>query len=125
MTPLDPKLQKLIRQEVQSMHAYPVQDSEGMLKLDAMENPYRLPAALQAHLGQRLGALALNRYPDGRVNELRMALAGYARMPEGFDIMLGNGSDELIGLLAIACDVPGAAILAPLPGFVMYAISAQ
>ena len=35
--------------------------------------------------------------------------------------MLGNGSDELISLLALACDVPGAAVLAPLPGFVMYA----
>jgi histidinol-phosphate aminotransferase len=46
-------------------------------------------------------------------------------MPDGFDIMLGNGSDELISLLALACDVPGASILAPLPGFVMYAMSAQ
>ena len=107
------------------MHAYAVQDSAGMVKLDAMENPHRLPAALQVELGQRLGALALNRYPDGRVNELRKALADYARMPEGFDIMLGNGSDELIGLLAMACDVAGASILAPMPGFVMYGISAQ
>jgi len=107
------------------MHAYAIQDSTGMVKLDAMENPHRLPAALQAHLGQRLGALALNRYPDGRVDDLRRALADYARMPEGFGIMLGNGSDELISLLALACDVPGACVLAPLPGFVMYAMSAQ
>lgn len=114
-----------IRCDIQSMHAYAIQDSAGMVKLDAMENPHRLPAALQAELGQRLGALALNRYPDGRVNDLRQALAGYAHMPEGFDIMLGNGSDELIGLLAMACDVPGAAILAPEPGFVMYGMSAK
>jgi histidinol-phosphate aminotransferase len=59
------------------------------------------------------------------VNDLRHALASYAGMPEGFDIMLGNGSDELISLLAMACDVPGASILSPLPGFVMYAMSAQ
>ena len=122
---LDPKLKQRIRQDVQSMHAYAIQDSEGMVKLDAMENPHRLPAALQAHLGQRLGALALNRYPDGRVNDLRKALADYAQMPEGFDIMLGNGSDELISLLALACDVPGGSVLAPLPGFVMYGMSAQ
>ncbi len=114
-----------IRQDIQSMHAYAVQDSTGMVKLDAMENPHRLPAALQAHLGQRLGALALNRYPDGRVNDLRHALADYAQMPEGFEIMLGNGSDELITLLALACDVPNASMLSPLPGFVMYAMSAQ
>jgi len=114
-----------IRQDIQSMHAYAIQDSAGMVKLDAMENPHGLPPALQAHLGQRLGALALNRYPDGRVNDLRKALADHAQMPEGFDLMLGNGSDELISLLALACDVEGGSILSPLPGFVMYAMSAQ
>ncbi|MEO6972983.1 MAG: histidinol-phosphate transaminase [Rhodoferax sp.] len=125
MTALDFEIKKRIRQDVQSMHAYAVQDATGMVKLDAMENPHRLPPGLQAELGRRLGALALNRYPDGRVNDLRTALASFAAMPEGFDIMLGNGSDELISLLALACDVPGASILAPLPGFVMYAMSAQ
>lgn len=125
MTALDPKLQRLIRQDVQGMHAYAVQDSVGMVKLDAMENPYGLPPALQAALGLRLGQLALNRYPDGRVNDLRAALARYADMPQGYELMLGNGSDELISLLAMACDVPGASILAPVPGFVMYAMSAQ
>lgn len=121
----DRDLKKLLRQDVQSMHAYAIQPSAGLVKLDAMENPHRLPPALQAELGQRLGALALNRYPGERVNDLRRALAAYARMPEGFGIMLGNGSDELISLIAMACDVPGACILAPVPGFVMYAMSAQ
>ncbi len=115
------------------MHAYAIQDSVGMIKLDGMENPHRLPVELQQQLGQRLGQLALNRYPDGRVNELRRALAEHARLPEGFELMLGNGSDELISLLAMACDVPlsaannfqPACILAPVPGFVMYAMSAQ
>jgi histidinol-phosphate aminotransferase len=125
MNDVDPRLKQLIRQDVQSMHAYAIQDSVGMVKLDAMENPHRLPPALQAQLGQRLGSLALNRYPDGRVNDLRAALASHAQMPDGFDIMLGNGSDELISLLAMACDLPGASILAPLPGFVMYGMSAQ
>ena len=107
------------------MHAYAIQDAAGLVKLDAMENPHRLPTELQQLLGERLGALALNRYPSGRVNDLRQALAGYAQMPAGFDIMLGNGSDELIALLALACDVPGACIVSPLPGFVMYGMSAQ
>ena len=107
------------------MHAYAIQDAAGLVKLDAMENPHRLPTELQHLLGERLGALALNRYPSGRVNDLRQALAGYAQMPAGFDIMLGNGSDELIALLALVCDVPGACIVSPLPGFVMYGMSAQ
>lgn len=107
------------------MHAYAVQDSQGMVKLDAMENPHHLPPDLQVKLGQRLGALALNRYPGPSINVLRQALAHYAGLPEGFELMLGNGSDELISLLAMACDIPGASILAPVPGFVMYAMSAQ
>jgi histidinol-phosphate aminotransferase len=124
-TDVSPLLMQRIRQDVQSMHGYAIQESAGMVKLDAMENPHRLPPELQKALGERLGALALNRYPDGRVNDLRHALAQYAGMPAGYDIMLGNGSDELISLLSLACDVPGASALAPLPGFVMYAMSAQ
>jgi len=122
---LDRLIASRIRQDVQSMHAYAIQDSAGMIKLDAMENPHRLPAALQRALGERLAAVALNRYPGERVNDLRAALGRHARLPEGFDLMLGNGSDELISLLAMACDVPGAVILAPQPGFVMYEMSAR
>lgn len=125
MSGLPARLQRLIRSDVQGLHAYAIQPSAGLVKLDAMENPHRLPARLQAELGQRLGALPLNRYPGERIHDLRKALASHAGMPEGFDIMLGNGSDELISLIALACDVPGAAILAPVPGFVMYAMSAR
>jgi histidinol-phosphate aminotransferase len=114
-----------IRQDVQGMHAYAIQDSRGMVKLDAMENPHRLPAQLQRELGERLAAIALNRYPGERIEDLKRALAKHAQLPAGCELMLGNGSDELISLLALACDVPGATILAPQPGFVMYAMSAQ
>lgn len=131
-----------IRPDVQAMHAYAVQDATGMVKLDAMENPHTLSPALQAELGQRLGALALNRYPGARIQDLHNALRHYAQVPAGFELMLGNGSDELISLLALACAVPPDAanaanaanatngqqkvvVLAPVPGFVMYAMSAQ
>jgi histidinol-phosphate aminotransferase len=116
---------KFIRQDVQSMHAYAVQTSQGLIKLDAMENPFTLPAALQTQLGERLGSVAINRYPGTRMDDLKTALRAYALVPDGYGLMLGNGSDELISLLAMACAVPGAKILAPLPGFVMYAMSAQ
>ena len=73
-----------IRQDVQSMHAYAVQDSTGMLKMDAMENPHRLPPELQAELGRRLGEVAINRYPGARVDELKAALHAWAQPPEGW-----------------------------------------
>lgn len=114
-----------IRADVRAMHAYTVQAADGLLKMDAMENPFGLPPALQAALGQRLGALALNRYPGPRTEVLRDALARHAGMPEGCALVLGNGSDELISLVALACAWPGAQVLAPLPGFVMYGMSAQ
>ena len=116
---------RFIRQDVQSMHAYAIQDSVGMVKLDAMENPFALPAELQTALGARLAQVAINRYPGARIDDLKNALKRYVDLPDGYALMLGNGSDELIALLAMACDVPNAKILAPEPGFVMYAMSAQ
>jgi histidinol-phosphate aminotransferase len=120
-----------IRPDVRAMHAYVVQPAEGMLKMDAMENPFTLPPELQRALGERLGALALNRYPGARSDDLKAALAQYADMPAGCSMALGNGSDELIGLVTQACAQPWDAaakrpvVLAPMPGFVMYAVSAQ
>jgi histidinol-phosphate aminotransferase len=109
-----------IRPDVRAAHAYVVQPSHGLLKLDAMENPYRLPPELQRALGERLGALALNRYPAERTAELARMLARHAGVGDDVGVTLGNGSDELIGLLTIAVARPGATVLAPVPGFVMY-----
>src|SRR5450631_1334392 len=125
MSALEQRLKKVIRQDIQSMHAYAIQQSAGLVKLDAMENPFRLPEALQRELGERLGRVAINRYPSGCVGDVIAALSSYVDLPAGCKLMLGNGSDELIGLLALACDVPGATILAPMPGFVMYEMSAR
>lgn len=124
MTDLDAIMARVIRRDIQSMHAYAVQPSAGFVKIDTMENPYRLPPLLQQALGERLGRVAINRYPAESIDSLRDALARHAGLPDGCALMLGNGSDELISLLALACDVPGAAIMAPLPGFVMYGMSA-
>ena len=122
---LQDRLQRVIRQDVQSMHAYAIQPSAGLVKLDAMENPFRLPPELQRELGARLGRVAINRYPVQCVADVVASLTQYVKPPPGCKLMLGNGSDELISLLALACDVPGNTILAPLPGFVMYEMSAK
>ena len=122
---LEQRMKSVIRQDIQSMHGYAVQPSAGLVKLDTMENPFPLPPSLREALGRRLADVALNRYPAERGDLLRAKLAEHAGMPDDCDIMLGNGSDELISLLALACAVPGNSVLAPLPGFVMYAMSAK
>lgn len=114
-----------IRDDVRAAHAYPVASSAGMVKLDVMENPFRLPLELQAQLGQRLGAVAINRYPAEGTQRLAAALAEHAGMPTGCAITLGNGSDELITLLSMAVSKPGAVVLSPEPSFVMYEMSAR
>ena len=121
----DAVIQQHIRSDVRAMHAYAVQPSDGLVKLDAMENPFRLPEPLRAALAARLAEVAINRYPGSRNDDLRGALARQAGLPEGFDLILGNGSDELISMLSLACAMPGASVLAPVPGFVMYDVSAR
>jgi histidinol-phosphate aminotransferase len=125
MTNQTNKALRFIRPDVQAMHAYAVQHSVGMVKLDAMENPFTLSPELQAQLGARLGAVEVNRYPGARIDDLKNALARYVDLPAGLGLMLGNGSDELISLLSMACAMPNATVLAPEPGFVMYGMSAK
>lgn len=114
-----------IREDVRATKAYPVQSAVGLIKLDTMENPFQLPEALRRQLGERLGQVAINRYPAERTQVLAAALAEHAGMPAGCGITLGNGSDEIITMLTMAVSRPGAKILSPLPSFVMYGISAR
>lgn len=116
---------ELIRPEVRALSAYHVQDARGLLKLDAMENPFALPAELQAKLGARLAEAAYNRYPDAQPAALKALLASTLGVPETSAILLGNGSDEVIQILAQAVARPGATLLSVEPGFVMFRLLAQ
>ena len=118
------KPEDLIRPEILAIGAYHVAPAEGMVKLDAMENPYRLPPALRRELAQALAAVDLNRYPDPSAPKLRELLARKMAVPPGMEILLGNGSDDLIQVLALALARPGAVMMYPAPTFVMYSMNA-
>jgi histidinol-phosphate aminotransferase len=120
-----PLIANIIRPEILNRAAYNVADSAGYIKLDAMENPYPLPPEMREALAQRLADVALNRYPVPTYASLKQRIRDKLGVPAGFDVLLGNGSDELISLLSVACAKPGAVVLAPEPCFVMYAISAE
>jgi histidinol-phosphate aminotransferase len=116
--------QKLIRPEVLAMSAYPVADSAGMVKLDAMENPYPLPPAMRRELGERLAKVALNRYPEPNPRALCELIKRKMAVPPGMDVLLGNGSDDLIQIITLALAKPGAVLMYPAPTFVMYSMNA-
>jgi histidinol-phosphate aminotransferase len=118
------KPQDLVRPEILALKAYPVAPSEGMVKLDAMENPYALPEDLRRELAGVLARVELNRYPTPSPQKLRDAIARRMQVPAGLQVLLGNGSDELIQILITALARPGAKLMYPSPTFVMYAMGA-
>jgi len=119
------KLLKWIRPEIRELSAYHVPDASGLVKLDAMENPYSLPEELLPLWQQGMASVALNRYPDPAATELQHKLNEVMQVPPGRSIVLGNGSDELIQMLALAVASEQRCIMSFEPGFVMYSMIAR
>ncbi len=109
-----------VRPEILALTAYQVPAAEDLIKLDAMENPYRWPPELVEEWLAVLRQVSLNRYPDPAARQLRARLHHLFEVPADKAVMLGNGSDELIQMLAMAVSRPGRKVLAPEPAFSMY-----
>jgi histidinol-phosphate aminotransferase len=116
--------EKLVRPEILALQAYHVADAEGMVKLDAMENPYPLPPALRRELAEVLSRVELNRYPEPTGRKLRALIGRKMNVPQGMELLLGNGSDDLIQIVSLALARPGAVAMYPSPTFVMYSMNA-
>ena len=112
-------LLSVFRREVVELSAYHVADASGMIKLDAMENPYHWPDEIKEEWLQALKDCELNRYPDPEARLLSAKIREVNRIPAGFDVLLGNGSDEIIQILLMALS-PDATVLSVQPSFVMY-----
>jgi histidinol-phosphate aminotransferase len=89
-------------------------------KLDANELPFGLPAEMRQSMAAALSEVALERYPDPTARALRERLAKYLGV-DGSQLTFGNGSDELISMLASAFAGP---LLYPAPTFVYYKLAA-
>ena len=112
--------EEIIREEIRALGAYHVPDSSGMVKLDAMENPYRLPAEVRSRIARIVADAEINRYPDAGASRLKARLRESLALPEGMDVLLGNGSDEIIQMLMMAIARPGATVMGLEPAFVMF-----
>ena len=116
--------QALVREDVRAAAAYHVQDAQGLVRLDQMENPFSWPPELRHLLAERLAAAQINRYPDPRASGVQQRLREAFGIPDRWSLMLGNGSDEIIQIVATALSGPGARVMAPSPTFVMFRVLA-
>ena len=117
---IDDKVAQWVRPEIRAINAYHVPNPGNLIKLDAMENPYHWPEEMVQEWLALLGQTQVNRYPDPAARALTAELRKAMDVPEEMGVLLGNGSDEIIQILALALGGEGRAVLAPEPGFVMY-----
>ncbi len=113
-------VEQWVRPEIRGLSAYKVADAAGLLKLDAMENPFGLPDSIKTESGDLLRQVPVNRYPDPHGKEIKQALRTLYGLPTHIEMLFGNGSDEIIQILAMTLGGSGRTILAVEPSFVMY-----
>jgi histidinol-phosphate aminotransferase len=106
---------------VRKLAAYHIDETPVRIKLDAMENPFPLPDAMRREIAAVVRDTKINLYPDPSAKKLKKAIASMWRMkPE--QMILGNGSDELIQAIILAFGGP---VLVPVPTFAMYEITSR
>ncbi len=115
----------VVHREILALDAYRVADSAGMVKLDAMESPYGLDESLRQSWLETLSAVQINRYPDADGRQVTERLRKVFGIPDSLEILLGNGSDELLQLIQIATAGSGRTVMSPMPSFSMYEIIAR
>jgi histidinol-phosphate aminotransferase len=116
----DDRIGRWVRPEIRALKAYHVPPAEGLIKLDAMENPYVWPESMVDDWLETLRGVSLNRYPDPAPQALMAALRDWAGVPAEARVILGNGSDELIQMIALVVGGSGRKVMAVEPAFSMY-----
>jgi histidinol-phosphate aminotransferase len=112
-------LASLVRPEVRRLAPYELEQAACRFKLDQNEVPWDFPRRLKEQVVRRLLAQDWARYPDFHADSLRRALARHHGHPwEG--VLVGNGSNELLGVALEALAGPGREVLGLLPGFSLY-----
>jgi len=118
------RIEEVIRPEVLGLTAYAVDRARYPVKLDANESPFVPSPALEAAIGEALRGLPIHRYPDPEAQDLREVLGRRLGVPAR-QLILGNGSDELIQMILMGVGGPGAAVMAPVPTFSMYELGTR
>ncbi len=116
----DGLIESWIPEPIRKLKVYAVADSSGMTKLDAMESPFQLDENLKTHWLEALADASINRYPDPNASKLKQTIREKLEIPDSAEIVIGNGSDELIQIIAILLGGQNRTFIAPDPSFSMY-----
>jgi histidinol-phosphate aminotransferase len=113
-------IDKRVRPNVRDIQRYePGEDHPGAIKLSSNENPRpphpKIVAAVVAALGES------NRYPESGSPDLTRALAAHHGVTPD-EVVVGNGSNELIDLLVRAFVAPHENVVYPVPSFIVYGL---
>lgn len=115
------KIEEVVREEIRNLKPYEVKDFPVRIKLDANESTYSLPEEFQERLLYEIKDIAFNRYPDPHAMKLKEVISKELGI-EMDELLIGNGSDELIQSVIIAFGESKAKVLFPIPTFAMYEI---
>ena len=97
-------------------------DVKKVVKLASNENPLGMPESAKKAVAEAAAGLA--RYPDGNARVFRQAVADYLGVPSDW-VIAGNGSDEILGLIARTVLAPGTRCVYSQYSFSVYELSAQ
>lgn len=131
MTPTDKKtdsdaqgiVESRVSREIREINPYSVPHIECRVKLDGNESPFSLPEDIQEKVDKALKEVEVNRYPDPEAERLVNIISRVSQFPKA-GILLGNGSDELIGMLVTTLSNGSGKVICPSPSFSMYKLTA-
>lgn len=119
------KIKKLrYRSKLGEMPSYDVVEREWKIKVNANECGLNLPPMVEDRVMGRLSRVAFNRYPNEDLEQLMEAIAANYGLQKD-NVLLGNGSSEIIEKLFFAFGGRNLTIAYPQPSFSMYRIYAK
>ena len=111
-------------EKLSNMTPYDPSENIYRIKLDANESFFELPLELKDEISTGIMSVDFNRYPDPGVSAVRM-LAGREYGVAAQNIMVGNGSDEILSLIMNTFVPRGGKVMVALPDFSMYQFYAE
>lgn len=115
---------------LKELKAYKTETTPCKIRLSSNESPFDLSDNLKDKISTALKSIPFQKYPDPTVRELKEIISDFIRDVDKVDIspdnlVLGNGSDELIHLLISVVGDINQPIIYPIPTFPMYQVSAD